>query len=109
MTLKIVNLPLYSDSYYTYALALQGVSYNLEFIYNERCGLYFLNFLNSDSVPIVEGIALTPSYPILLDYALEPLTGWLWLEEKSTNLFEPYKLYPDKIDQYYTLKYSYVS
>lgn len=109
MILTQVILPLYPDPYYTYSLALQGVSYNLEFIYNERSQLYYLNLLDSTSSPIVMGVALVPSYPIILDYPLQPLTGWFWLEENATNIAEPYKTYPDKIDQYYNFKYSYVA
>lgn len=109
MALVNINLPLYSDPYYSYAVSLQGTSYIVELIYNERCSLYFMNLLTADSVPILEGVGVVPSYPVALDYALFPLTGWFWLEPKEILLSEPYKAYPDKLDQYYNFYYSYIS
>ncbi len=102
-----ISLPLYEDPYYTYSFAAQGQSYVLEFIYNERAKLYYMNLLDSDNNPIVTGEALVPTYPLFLDYALFPLTGFFWLEEKSTLVSEPYKAYPDKISQYYNFYYTY--
>lgn len=109
MALINTELPLYPDPYYTYAVSLQGNSYNLEFIYNERCALYFMNLLTADGVPLLEGVACVPTYPIARDYALFPLTGWFWFEAKELILSEPYKAYPDSIDQYYNFYYSYVT
>ena len=109
MTLINTQLSLYSDPYYSYAVSLQGNSYIIEFIYNERCSLYFINLLTADSVPILEGMAAVPTYPIALDYAISPLTGWFWLEPKEITLSEPYKTYPDSLDQYYNFYYSYVT
>lgn len=102
---KYVTMPLFPDSYYTYTIAFQGNSYILEFIYNERSSLYFINLYDADSNPIVLGEALVPNYPILLDYALFPLTGFIWMEEKADIISEPYKVYPDSIDQYYNCFY----
>lgn len=107
-TLINTELPLYSDSYYSYAVPLEGNSYIIELIYNERSQLYFMNLLTADSLPIFEGVAFVPTYPIALDYALFPLTGWFWLEPKETIISEPYKAFPDSIDQYYNFYYSYV-
>lgn len=102
---KYVTMPLFPDPYYTYTIAFQGNSYVLEFIYNERSSLYFINLYDADSNPIVLGEALVPNYPILLDYALFPLTGFIWMEEKADIISEPYKVYPDSIDQYYNCFY----
>lgn len=102
-----IAMPLFSDAYYTYSIALQGDSYIFEFIYNERAGLYFVNLLDADNNPIVMGEALVPNYPLFFDYATFPLTGFLWMEEKADILSEPYKTYPDAIDQYYDLFYRY--
>lgn len=107
MATKYISLPLYSDPDYTYAVALQGVSYNLEFIYNERTQLYSLSLYDQDNDPIVLGEALVPNYPIFKDYAIFPLTGFFWMEEKADIISEPYKAYPDSIDQYYNLFYIY--
>ena len=100
-----IEMPLFSDTYYTYAMAFEGNSYNLEFIYSERTQLYHISLYDAEQNPIVVGAGLVPGYPILLDYALFPLTGYIFMEEKATLLSEPYKLYPDSIDQYYNLYY----
>lgn len=105
--LMYVEMPLFSDPYYTYAMSFQGNSYNLEFVYNERAQLYFLSLYDADKNPIVTGEALVPGYPIFLDYALFPLTGYIFMEENATLLTEPYKIYPDSIDQYYSMFYIY--
>lgn len=102
-----ITLPLFPDSHYTYAVALQDVSYNLEFIYNERTQLYSLSLYDQNNNPIVLGEALVPNYPIFKDYAIFPLTGFFWMEEKADIISEPYKVYPDSIDQYYNLFYIY--
>lgn len=109
MAVYNVSLPLYNEADYQYGVSLEGNSYVLEFIYNERCKLYFLSLFSSDLEPIVQGIAVTPSYPIMIDYALPNLSGWFWLEVKSELLSEPYKTYPQDIDQYYNFYYSYVT
>lgn len=105
MANHFLSMPLFSDPYYTYTIAFQGNSYILEFIYNERSQLYFINLYDADNNPIVLGEALVPNYPIFADYALFPLTGFIWMEEKANITGEPYKTYPDSIDQYYNLYY----
>lgn len=107
MTTEFISLALFPDADYTYAVALQGVSYNLEFIYNERIQLYSLSLYDQNNNPIVLGEALVPNYPIFKDYALFPLTGFFWMEEKADIISEPYKVFPDSIDQYYNLFYIY--
>lgn len=107
MAEKYVSLPLFADAAYEYSIALQGNSYNVGFIYNERMQLYTISLFDADSNPIVAGEALVPSYPIFLDYAIYPLTGYFYLKEKANILSEPYKTYPDRIDQYYWFYYIY--
>lgn len=102
---KYISLPLFSDADYEYSVALQGNSYVLRFIYNERMSLYTISLYDSDSNPIVVGEALVPNYPIFFEYAIFPLTGYFVMEEKALIESEPYKTYPDKIDEYYWLYY----
>jgi len=102
-----ISLPLYSDPDYNYAVNLQGQSYILDFKYNERVKLYFLSIYTADNVPVVLGVGLVPTYPITKDYALYPLTGFFWMEEKADIISEPYKVYPENIDQYYSFYYLY--
>lgn len=107
MAEKYVSIPLFSDVDYEYSIALQGNSYVLRFIYNERMRLYTISLYDADSNPIIIGEALVPSYPIFFEYAIYPLTGYFYLEEKANLVSEAYKLYPDKIDQYYSMFYIY--
>ena len=107
MANHFLALPLYSDADYSYAVNLQGQSYILDFKYNERVKLYFLSIYTAENVPIVLGVGLVPTYPITFDYAFYPLTGYFWLEEKADILSEPYKVYPENIDQYYNFYYRY--
>lgn len=102
-----ITLPLYPDADYNYAVNLQGNSYILDFKYNERAQLYYLSLYTADNVPLVTGEALVPVYPLMKDYALNTLTGFFWMEEKANIISEPYKVYPDKIDEYYNLFYVY--
>lgn len=107
MAMVAVVLPLFDDPSYSYNVALEGNSYNLKFEYNERAQLYFLSLSDADEDLIVGGEALVPNYPILLDYAIPLLSGFIWMEEISDIIFQPYKQFPDKLSQYYTLSYSY--
>lgn len=107
MTVVSVALPLYDDPSYSYSVALEGNSYFLKFEYNERAALYFLSLSDADNNLVVGGVALVPNYPILLDYALPLLSGFIWMEEIPQILTQPYKEFPDKLSQYYTLCYSY--
>lgn len=107
MVMVAVALPLFDDPSYSYNVSLEGNSYNLKFEYNERDGLYFLSLSDVDNNLIVGGVALVPNYPILLDYPILALSGFIWMDEISDIIFEPYKQYPDKLSQYYTLSYSY--
>lgn len=102
-----VKLALYSESDYNYSVNLQGQSYILDFKYNERVGLYYLSLLDVESVPLASGQALVPTYPLMKDYSLFPLTGFFWMEEKADIISEPYKIYPDKIAEYYNFYFIY--
>lgn len=104
---KYISLPLFADPVYEYGVALQGDSYILEFIYNERLELYTLNLYDADRNAIILGEALLPHYPMFLEYAIFPLTGYFYMYEKANILSEPYKVYPDKINEYYEFSYVY--
>lgn len=106
MTEYYVSLPLFDEPDYNYAVNLQGQSYILDFKYNERSQLYFLSVYTAENVPIILGVALVPTYPISKDNALFPLTGFFWMEEKAAILSEPYKVYPDKVNEYYNFFYT---
>lgn len=107
MALQYVSLPLFPDPFYEYSISLQGVSLIFRFTYSDRSEAYFIDLLDQDNNPIVMGERLVPGYPLFKDYALFPLTGWIWMEEIAEIISEPYKVYPDKIDEYYLMWYVY--
>ena len=107
MALKYVNVPLFEDAFYGYSITLEGDSYNLEFLYNERMELYTLSLFDAAGVPIVRGHAVVPSYPMLADYPIENLTGFFWLEELANINRESYKEYPQYLSKYYRMFYIY--
>lgn len=100
-----VDIPIEDSPYYELSISLEGNSYIIEFVYNERSALYFMNLYSSERDPIILGQALVPEYPIFVDYRLPDLTGYFWLLKKATLISEPYKTYPDSLSQYYYMVY----
>lgn len=107
MTLKYVSLPLFTDPVYSYSVALEGEAFIFKVYYNERTELWHWDLNFEDGTPLILGSALIPNYPIGVDYILTPLTGYLWLENKSTTNTEKYKEFPFELSQYYRLYYIY--
>lgn len=104
-----VDVPLLNEPYYDLTISLEGNSYILEFIYNERLSLYTFSLFDSQKVPLVQGQALVPEYPLFLDYNLKDLSGYFYLTKKSDLVSEPYKDYPDQLKDYYYFMYIYTS
>ena len=104
-----VDLLLDDSPIYEYSVSLEGNSYIVEMIFNERSQLYFMSLYDADRDPIVLSAALVPGYPIMFDYALPNLTGFFLLIQKGTLESEPYKEFPDKLKQYYDLVYTYTT
>lgn len=105
--MKYVDIPLSTFAHYDLSITLEGISYILEFTYNERAKLYFMSIFDADRNPILQGVGLVPNYPITFDYALPNLTGYFALVPKGTLDIEAYKLYPENINEYYYLVYAY--
>jgi len=103
-----VDLLLDDSPIYEYSVSLEGNSYIIEIVYNERSQLYFMSLYDADRNPIVLGVGLVPGYPIMYDYALPNLTGFFLLIQKGELKAQPYKEFPDKLKQYYSLVYTYV-
>jgi hypothetical protein len=102
-----VDLLLDDSPLYDYSVSLEGNSYIVEMQFNERTQLYHMSLYDADRNPVVLGAGLVPGYPIMYDYALPNLTGFFLLIQKGTLQAEPYKTFPDKLDQYYSLVYTY--
>ena len=107
MTTFYVDLLLDDYPIYEYSVSLEGNSYIIEIVYNERSQMYFMSLYDADRNPIVLGAGLVPGYPIMYDYALPNLTGFFLLIQKGTLQSEPYKTFPDKLNQYYSFVYTY--
>lgn len=107
MALKYVSLPLFADPFYGYSITLEDNSYNLEFLYNERMGLYVMSLFSANGMAIIRGQAVVPNYPMLGDYAIEGLSGFFWMEEIAEIEDQPYKKYPQHLHKYYRLFYIY--
>lgn len=100
-----VKLPLYRDADYEYTVSLERVSYKLRFYYNERMEQWIADLRYANNDPIVLGEAVSPEYPLFVDYRLE-LTGFFWLEPIGKSKNETISN-PLEIDKYYNLFYFY--
>ena len=101
-------LPLYSDPDYYYVVSLQGIAYKIRFYYNERVARWCMDLSYADGTPIVLGESLVRNFPMFLDYHIEGLTGYFFLEEVGKNINEtnnnPYEVW-----KYFRLYYIYES
>lgn len=103
-----VNIPLSSSLSYEMAVALEGSSYTLSMEYNSRQKLYYMSLYDSEKNPVIVGVPIVPTYPIANNYVIPSLNGFFLLINKSSDIyFEAYKLYPEKISEYYDLVYVY--
>ena len=104
--IKYVNLPLFDNPSYSYRISLEEISYKFKFYFNTRDNRWMFDLSYADGEPIVLGEALVPNYPILLDYNIENLSGYMYLqpigENQNETITNPYEL-----NQYYTLRYYY--
>ena len=106
MTLKYVPMPLYEDAAYFYRVSLEGRSYIFSAYYNERAEGWFFGLKTEDGIDVVVGERLVANYPILIDYALPNLTGYLFLEPIGKSI-ERYRTDPALLAKYFKLFYIY--
>lgn len=102
-----VELPLKDSPFYTYSISLENDSYQLQFTYNEKMQLYTMSISDASANLLISSVAVVPNYPITADYIIPGLTGAFFLIPNDDSGKEYYKLYPDKIHQYYKLIYLY--
>jgi hypothetical protein len=102
-----VDLPLSDSPDYQYTVALEGDYYTLRFIFNEIMQRYTMMIYDSDNNLLLSGVGLVPLYPIIADYVVGNLTGSFLMLPISDTDVEFYKLYPQKLNKYYTLSYVY--
>lgn len=107
MTTMYVSMPLYAEQDYEYQVSLENVAYTFRSYYNSRNELWYMDLSLENGSSIVTGVGVVPNYPITLDYALFPLTGFFYLEPIENINTERYKTSPLLLSQYYRLFYIY--
>ena len=105
MAYTVTTFPLIDNPNYTFKIVLEGETYSVSILYNERMQMSFLSLMDALGNPIVSGLGLTPTTLLLVDYSIPKLTGYLKMTAKGDPNVEYYKLYPDKLFQYYSLIY----
>lgn len=106
MTLQYIPMPLYSDPFYSYDVSLESNSYTFKTYYNERARGWFFNLSVKGGDDLVLGERLVAEYPILADYALENLSGFLFLEPVGASV-EKYRTDPFELSKWFRLFYIY--
>lgn len=106
--MKLVNLPLYDDPFYTYSAGLEGKRYIFTFRWNDRDSAWRMDIRHDNQDPIILGHKVVSSFPMMADYALQDdgLSGYFALLPKTREM----GILHDQIGnmkQYYNLYYVY--
>lgn len=102
-----VELPLFSEENYRYAISLEGISWQFSFNWNGRAGQWHMDIRREDQTPLVLGQALVAQYPMLVDYSLEEsgMTGYFLLLPVNlgltTQINEEFSVMPEFFKLYY--------
>lgn len=107
MTTKFISMPLYSDASYSYIISLGTVSYIFQSYFNERANAWFFNLLLEDQTPLITGERLVPNYPLVHDYRLNGVDGFIFLYPKSKTNNENYLSNARNLSDDYFLFYVY--
>lgn len=103
MEFEWTKLPLYDSWDYNYSVSIANQNITFEFYYNDRNQVWSFAAYYSDDVAIVEGQAISPLKPMMLDMIPE-VGGFLWLEPISQEINEA-TLHPSLLHKYYNLYY----
>jgi hypothetical protein len=102
---KYKQLPLYSDSDYSYSTVLDGKTYIIRIYFVQKTNSWYMSLFNESKAPVVSGIRLIPSFPLLQEHSLSELSGIFLLISKSDNTSEEYLTKSRYLNQYYELYY----
>jgi hypothetical protein len=81
MSVKIIKLPLYNDTAYSYSIALEGNTFVLDFLFlRSRLNSWIITIKNSNQETLVTGQRLTPNTVLFQGYRLEGLSGFFYFE-----------------------------
>jgi len=105
MAIKIVKLPVYNETYYSYSVALEGNTFVLEFLFlQSRSNSWFVTLKNSSQETLLSGQRLTPNTVLFQGYQLEGLSGFFYFESKDLEN-EEFRVGTPR--DFYTLYYIY--
>lgn len=109
MAQQFTELPLYSEPYYEYRIALEDEARVVTFRWQDRTSSWYLDVKQDDLTPVVLGIKLVPYYPILADYQLQELgvNGYFVLVDSGDFITDKLSASPEALAQYYRLFYVY--
>lgn len=101
MAVKILKLPLFNDTYYSYPISLEGNTYVLDFLFLERINDWTLSLKDSEQNPLVLGQRMTPDTELFFSYQVEGLSGYFLFtpisvikpSEVSDNIQRPKDFY----------------
>lgn len=111
MATVITELPLFPELRYRYAIALEGISWQFYFYWNERVKQWHMDIRREDQTALVLGIALVPQYPMLVDYNLEEsgLTGYFTLMPVNVSIAEQLGNESSVMPEFFKLYYTYLT
>jgi hypothetical protein len=109
MTQLITELPLYSEPYHEYRIALEDQARVVTFRWQDRTSSWYIDLKQDDLTPIVLGVRIVPYYPILADYQLQEkgINGYFVLVDKGDFISDKLNTSPQSLSQFYRLFYIY--
>ena len=109
MAQVFTELPLYSDPFYEYRIALEDQARVVSFRWQDRTSSWYMDIKQDDLTPVVLSIKLVPYYPILADYQLQEsgLNGYLVLVDKGDFITNKLNESTNSLPQFYRLFYIY--
>ena len=111
MTTNIIELPLYSDPYFSYNIDLEGVNRTLTFRWNDRANSWHFDITQEEGKSVVAGIRVVANYPMLVDYQLDEysMTGYFALVDAGSFSSGKLDTKPEAMSQWYKLFYIYTT
>lgn len=100
-------IPLYTDSFYTYSVPLEGLVRQLTFRWVGFSKQWTMDIHDMDGSPVVTGIALVPNYNIMLNYNRPTFKGCFVLSASSPKMAARYREDQNIIPLYFTLTHYY--
>jgi hypothetical protein len=101
MAWQSIALPLYEDEDFSYSTTLEGNTYIIRLYLNRRVGEWYLDLSTDDGEPLVTGTKLVQFYPMLLDYRIPNLTGFMWFQTKNSGVVADKSVLPGYYELFY--------